>query len=107
LSFAAKRLLAHPVTTRLADGLACSTPDPEALDIILHHAERVVRVTDDEAAAAVRVCFAPRTCHRRRRRAGLAAVLRERATLAGQRVGLMLTGGNIDTPVLARVLAER
>lgn len=106
LSFEAKRVIPHRVTTLLADGLACSTPDPDALDVMLRGAERIVRVTDDEAAAAIRVCFAAtHNIIEGAAAAGLAAVLRERATLTGQRVGLVLTGGNIDTPVLARVLA--
>jgi len=106
LSFEAKRLLTHRVTTFLADGLACSTPDPVALDIMLRNAERIVRVTDDEVAAAIRACFADtHNVIEGAAAAGLAAVLKDRAALAGQRVGVVLTGGNIDTPVLARVLA--
>jgi threonine dehydratase len=105
LSFAAKRLITHPVTTVLADGLACSTPSTDALEHILRGAERIVRVTDDEAAAAVRACFADtHNAIEGAAAAGLAAVLRERPAFAGRRIGLVLTGGNIDTPVLARVL---
>ena len=37
--------------------------------------------------------------------AGLAAVLQERERLAGRRVGVMFTGGNVDAKVFARVLA--
>jgi threonine dehydratase len=106
LSFEAKRVIPHRVTTILSDGLACSTPDPEALDVMLRNAERIVRVTDDEVAAAIRACFADtHNVIEGAAAAGLAAVLRERATLAGQRVGVVLTGGNIDTALLSRVLA--
>lgn len=45
-SFAAKRLIAHPVSTRIADGMACSTPHPEALRHILDGAERIAPVVD-------------------------------------------------------------
>jgi threonine dehydratase len=106
LSFAAKNLVAHAVSTRIADGLACSTPNATALEHILHGVERIVRVTDDETEAALRACFAAtHNVIEGAAAAGLAAVLRDRAAVAGRRIGLVLTGGNIDTPVFARVLA--
>jgi len=106
LSLEARRLITHPVSTRIADGLACSTPDPAALEHILRGAERIVRVTDDEIEAAIRIGFtATHNVVEGAAAAGLAAVLRERGAVAGRRIGLVLTGGNIDTPVLARVLA--
>jgi threonine dehydratase len=106
LSFAARKLVTHAVSTRIADGLACSTPNATALEHILHGVERIVRVTDDETEAALRACFADtHNVIEGAAAAGLAAVLRDRAVVAGRRIGLVLTGGNIDTPVLARVLA--
>lgn len=106
LSFAAQRIIPHPVTTFIADGLACSTPDPEAFEIIQRHVERIVRVTDAEVEAAIRACFADtHNVIEGGGAASLAAVLKDRAAVAGKRVGAMLTGGNIDTAVLARVLA--
>jgi threonine dehydratase len=38
--------------------------------------------------------------------APLAAALQERAALQGKRVGLVLSGGNVDRPLFASVLAE-
>ena len=38
--------------------------------------------------------------------AALAALLQERDRLAGKRVGLVLSGGNIDRPVYRRVLGD-
>jgi threonine dehydratase len=48
LSFEQKRVVEHPVSTRIADGMACRTPEPEALEILWRGMARVVRVTDDE-----------------------------------------------------------
>jgi threonine dehydratase len=107
LSFAAKKIIAHPATTRIADGLACSQPDSEAFAHIVRGAERIVRVTDDETEVAIRAAFA--TTHNileGAAAAGLAAIFQDRATVTGKRVGLVATGGNIDTPVLARVLSS-
>ena len=67
-----------------------------------------VSVTDDETEAALRACFADtHNVVEGAAAAGLAAVFKDRAVVASQRVGLVLTGGNIDTAVLARVLAAK
>jgi threonine dehydratase len=39
--------------------------------------------------------------------AAFAAAWRERKSLAGQRVGIALTGGNVDSAVFAEVLAGK
>lgn len=105
LSFEAQRLIAHPATTRIADGLACSTPHPAALAVILRGAARIVRVSDDEIEAAMRAYFVDtHNVAEGAAGAGLAAVLRDRAAVAGRRVGVVLTGGNVDAAVFARVL---
>ncbi|HEU0199025.1 MAG TPA: threonine dehydratase [Burkholderiaceae bacterium] len=106
LSFAARRVVEAPVATQLADGLACRLPDEEALDAIVANASEIVQVTDDEVAAAMRLIFT--TTHNVAEGAGaaaLAAAWQQRARLAGRKVGLTLTGGNVDADVFARVLA--
>jgi threonine dehydratase len=106
LSFEARRLVVHPAATRIADGMACSTPSAEALGHILRGVERIVRVTDDEVEAAIRAYFSDtHNVAEGAAGAGLAAVLRERDTPGGRRVGVVFTGGNIDAAVFARVLA--
>jgi len=106
LSFDSGRRIEAAVTTRLADGIACRVPDGEALDIILHNVERIVRVTDEEIAAAMRIYFTD--THNTAEGAGaasLAAAFKERELLGAQRIGLILTGGNVDHDIFARVLA--
>lgn len=100
------RLVEAPATTALADGLACRVPDPDALEVIRTHVDDIVEVTDEEVAAAMRLLFA--TTHNAAEGAGgaaAAAAWRLRASLAGRRVGLVLSGGNVDSDVFARVLA--
>jgi threonine dehydratase len=107
LSFDSRRRIEAAVTTRLADGIACRAPDEEALDVILKNVERVVRVTDSEIAAAMRIYFTD--THNIAEGAGaapLAAALKEKDLLAGQRVGLVLTGGNVDHDVFSRILTD-
>ena len=106
LSFAAGRVIEAPVTTQLADGLACRVPDEESLAIIRAQVVRIVEVTDAEVADAMRLLFS--ATHNVAEGAGaasLAAALQERAQLAGRRIGVTLCGGNVDTEVFARVLA--
>ena len=106
LSFEAHRPVPHPVATRIADGLACSTPSGEALGHILRGAERVVRSSDDETEAAMRACFSDtHNVAEGAAGAGLAAILREREAVAGRRIGFVLSGGNVDAATFARVLA--
>lgn len=105
LSFEARQLTAHPVTTRIADGLACSTPNPDALELILRGVKRVVRVTDEEIETGMRAYFSDtHNVAEGAAGAGLAAALRERESLRGKRAGVVLTGGNVDAAGFARVL---
>jgi threonine dehydratase len=105
LSLAVGRPLSHAVTTELADGMACRTPDPEALAILGRGLARVVSVDDDEVATAMRALY--ECTHQVSEGAGaaaLAALLQERERCAGQRVAIVLSGGNIDRDLYARVL---
>lgn len=105
LSFAARRAVETNAAQTFADGVACRVPSPQALDIILKGAARLVRVAEDEIAEAVRVYY--RTTHNLAEGAGavpLAAALKEKPRLAGKRVGLILSGGNIDMPVMTKIL---
>lgn len=107
-SFAAGKVVEAPVSTVLGDGMACRKPDADAVAIVLANVERIVEVTDTELAAAMRKIFA--MTHNVAEGAGaaaFAAAWREREALAGQRVGLTLSGGNVDSGVFADVLAGK
>jgi threonine dehydratase len=106
LSFRARRVVEAPVTTQLADGLACRIPDAEALELMLRHVDEVIEVSDDEIAAAMRLLFS--ATHNTAEGAGaasLAGALKQRAHLRGRKIGLTLCGANVDSDVFARVLA--
>ncbi|MEO5671893.1 MAG: threonine dehydratase [Ramlibacter sp.] len=105
-SFRARRVVEAPVTTLLADGMACRIADDEALQVVLREAEDVVTVTDDEVAHAMRVLFADtHNVAEGAGAAGLAAAIQQRERRQGKSVGVALTGGNVDSDVFARVLA--
>lgn len=103
LSFAAGRVVTTPASETLADGVATRVPDPEAFAIIRSGAARIVQVTDDAIAEAIRAYWTD--THNLAEGAGaapLAAALQERETLRGRRVGLIHCGGNIDLALFAR-----
>jgi threonine dehydratase len=105
-SFREGRVIASPVGTVLADGMAVRQPDADALSIVMREADDVVAVSDDEVAEAMRVLFAD--THNAAEGAGaasLAALMQQRERWQGKSVGTTLCGGNVDSPVFARVLA--
>jgi threonine dehydratase len=107
-SFRARRPMEAPVGTRLADGMACRTPVPEALDVILREADDVVAVTDDEVARAMQALFTD--THNVAEGAGaaaLAAAMQQHERWRGKTIGVALSGGNVDADMFAGVLAAR
>ncbi|MDG5978397.1 hypothetical protein H010_24312 [Hydrogenophaga taeniospiralis CCUG 15921] len=106
-SIAAGRVVEAPVTTELADGMACRVADADALAVLAPHLDHIVRVTDDEVAAAMRTLFAD--THNLAEGAGaaaFAAAWQEKETLQGLSVGVSLSGGNVDSAMFAKVLAS-
>jgi threonine dehydratase len=106
-SFSARVAIDRPVTSTVADGMACRVPNPEALEVILRSVERIVTVGEDEIRAAMRDLYTD--THNVAEGAGaaaLAAVMKERSTVRGKRIAVVQTGGNVDKPVFAGVLAE-
>jgi threonine dehydratase len=97
LSFAAGAVVTTKTSNTRADGVATRIPDADAVAIICKGASRVVQVTDDEIASAMRAYWTD--THNLAEGAGaaaLAAALQEKQKLQGKRVGLILSGGNID-----------
>ena len=107
-SFEASRVIETETAHTFADGMACRRPSPEAFEIIRRGAARIVRVSDDEIAEAIRIYY--EDTHNLAEGAGaapLAAALQERDRLTAKRVAVILCGGNIDRAWLSEVLAGR
>ncbi|WP_119301830.1 threonine dehydratase [Dongia deserti] len=105
LSFEARKAISTNSADTIADGVACRVPVEDALEIVWRGASRVICVTEGEIKSAMRAYFAD--THNVAEGAGatpLAAALKDTARKAGK-VGLILTGGNVDTDVYARVLS--
>jgi threonine dehydratase len=107
LSFEAGRKIAAPVTTLLADGMACREPDDASLEVFFEYVDHVVRVSEEEIRQAMKIYFTDtHNVVEGAGAAGLAAALKEKNVLRGKCVGLVVTGGNVDHDVFARVLLD-
>ena len=106
LSLEAGRVIAHEVTTQLADGMACRLPEAAALQVLQRGLSQVVQVSDAEIAAAMRLLF--ECTHQVAEGAGAAALAaaHKLPRLHGRRVAVVLSGGNVDRDVYARILQE-
>jgi threonine dehydratase len=104
-SFLSRRLVECPVSTEIADGMACRVPDPVALELIWRGVERIVQVTDDEVAAAMRLLFeCTHNTSEGAGAAGTAAAFQEKSRMAGRKIAVIMSGGNVDRETFAKVL---
>ena len=107
LSFDSGALCETPSATTFADGLAVRKPIPEAFAIYSAGAARIVAVSDTDIAEAMRAYYTD--THNLAEGAGaaaLAALMQEREAMAGRKVGVILSGGNVDRGVYAQVIAD-
>jgi threonine dehydratase len=105
LSYDAGKVVTTPTADTFADGVACRVPPPDALEIVRAGAERIVLVSEEEIAEAIRIYFADtHNMAEGAGAAGLAALMQERQRMRGKKVGLILSGGNIDRPLYAGII---
>jgi threonine dehydratase len=106
-SFALGRPVSHEASTRIADGMACRTPVPEALATIRAGVERIIEVSDDEVEEAMRILFtATHNVAEGAGAASLAALLQDRKRLMPGVAAIVLTGANVDPEPFAQILAN-
>jgi threonine dehydratase len=105
LSFAAGKAVPTNSAQTFADGMATRDPRQEAVAIIKRGAARVLQLSEDEIAEAVRAYF--QDTHNVAEGAGaapLAGLMQERARMTGKRVAVILSRGNIDASVYRGIL---
>jgi threonine dehydratase len=106
ISFSQRKVVEAPSKTLIADGLACRLPNQQAMEAIWDNVARIVEVTDAEIAEAMRIYY--EDTHNLAEGAGaaaLAAAVREKSEHEGKRIGIILTGGNVDRELYNDVLA--
>jgi threonine dehydratase len=105
LSLAAGRRIAAPVTTQLGDGMACRLPDEDSLAVVMQNVDHIVQVSEKEIRQAMKIYFTDtHNVAEGAGAAGLAAALKEKSAQRRKRIGLVLSGGNVDHDVFAKVL---
>ena len=105
LSFASGHATPTNSADTFAEGVAVREPNPQAVALINQGADHIAEVNDDQIKSAMRLIF--RATHNVAEGAGavaLAAVMQEREQLQGQRVGAIVSGGNIDAGKFAEIL---
>ncbi len=105
LSVEAGRLVETPTARTFADGMAVRVPVQAAFDVYSTGSDRIVAVSDDEVADAIRAYYTD--THNLAEGAGaapLAALMQERERMKGREVGVILCGGNIDADWMAEIL---
>lgn len=93
------------VPKTIADGLQTQSPGEANFPIIKEHAEGVVTATDDELVDAMRAFFERmKLVVEPSGAAALAAVLNGRIPVKGRRVGIVISGGNVDRARFAQFI---
>jgi threonine dehydratase len=108
LSFAAGHAVSTDTADTFIDGVACPVPDPDAIAAIVAGAARIVQVSEDACADAIRLLYD--TTHNIAEPAGAVAtagLMVERDRQQGKRVATILCGGNLDASLLTQILAGR
>lgn len=91
----------------LAEGIAVKSPGKITTGIIRDLVDEIVLVTEDQIERAVASLISiEKTVVEGAGAAGLAAVMANTQNFSGRNVGLILTGGNIDTRLIASVLTR-
>jgi threo-3-hydroxy-L-aspartate ammonia-lyase len=105
-ALATGEVVQRPIPRTLLDGQRTAAIGVGPLAALRAVGARVVGVGDQEVEATIRTLVArTKQVVEPSGAAGLAAILAGRIEVAGRRVGVVLSGGNIDLPVLARILA--
>jgi threonine dehydratase len=107
LSFERREAVTTERADTFADGIATRSPDPEALAMILAGAEGVVMVTEAAIRAAMRHYFVDlHQVAEGAAAAALAAAESNPGLVRGKKVGVVLSGGNVDRDVYAAILSS-
>ena len=104
-SLAAGDRLRVPAGATIADGIAVRQVGALAFELVRRHADKVVTVDEEEIANAILLLLEiEKTVVEGAGAAPLAALLNRPLGLAGGRVVLVLSGGNIDVTMVSRII---
>jgi len=106
-SLARNERVTIPVPDTIADGMQTQAPGELTFPIVRALCAGVVTVTDEELRAAMRFAFERlKLVIEPSGAAALAAALTGRVDMRGKRVGLTISGGNVDAATFARLIVN-
>ncbi len=104
-SLAAHRRVTVAAASTIADGIACRTVGERTFPLAEKYVDDVVTVDEEEIAAAILTLLErEKTIAEGAGAAPLAGLLRQKDRFPGKKVALVVSGGNIDVNVIARVI---
>ncbi len=104
-SLSAGKRVTVPAASTIADGIACRTVGERTFPLAQRYVDEVVTVDEEEIASAILLLLErEKTVAEGAGAAPLAGLLQRHAGLAGKRVVLVLSGGNIDVNLIARII---
>ena len=104
-SLAAGEIVTIDVPVTIADGQQTTAPSEKTFSVIRERVDHIDLVTDDELIDAMRFAFERmKIVLEPSGASALASVLAGHLDLEGQRVGVILSGGNVDRSAFARYL---
>jgi threonine dehydratase len=108
LSFQQKQIVEIPLPDTIADGARTQAPGDITFPLVLQYVDEMLTVSDEALLRAMfylweklRVVVEPTGA------LAACAVLEKKVSLAGKRVGVVLSGGNVDLQWAAQALAAR
>ena len=108
MSFQQKRIVKIPVPDTIADGARTQAPGDLTFPLVMKHVDAMLTVSDDELVRSMRVLWEKqRTVVEPTGALGACALLEKKVALAGKRVGVVISGGNVDLRWAAGILGSR
>lgn len=105
-SLAAGMIVRIPVPKTIADGMMTQSPGDITFNLVQRYVSGVVTVSDEEIKEAMRFAFERmKLVMEPSGASSLAALLSDRVDHAGKRVGVIVSGGNVDPKMFAEIIS--
>jgi threonine dehydratase len=99
------RIVSVPAAATIADGIAVRAPGDETFPMVKRFVDSIVTVSEGEIANAVLMLLEiEKSVAEGAAAAPLAALVNGKIALAGRNVGVLVSGGNIDMNLIARII---
>jgi threonine dehydratase len=96
-----------PPATTIADGIAVRAVGATPLELVKRYVDEIVTVSEGEIANAVLLLLEiEKTVAEGAAATALAAVINKKVSLSKKNVGLIVSGGNIDMNLIARIIEK-